>query len=192
MSRRLSRSSQLKSALCGGLLLAGFPSGCAVAVEPGFDDLEGGGKGGTGPAGGSGPSIIPTQSGSSSGGGSPFGGTTASGGKAGSSSGGASTGGTAGSGGKGGLAGSGGTASGGTGGGGSGVPCACVKTVPWVDNTVLSTPVVTGNCVTTADAKKYEYQGVVTQTYANAQCRPAQQEVWCTDVGNDYKFTLCE
>ncbi len=203
------RTASLKVTLCRAFLLTALPTACAVGVEPDFEadaadaDVAGSSAGGSLGSSGS-TSVIPkagTTSTSNGGSGvaNPFGGTSSSGGKAGSGSSGSSGGGggsssagsasagsaSAGSAGSGGS--SAGSASGGTGGGGSG--CACPAPKPWADNSNLSFG--PGDCVDVAGAL-YLYTGAKAQTWANKDCNPTMQLAWCSDGNSDYKFTLCE
>jgi hypothetical protein len=195
----------LQLVLGAALLLTLLPSGCAVGVEPEFEDeplVHGGSAGKAAAAGGSGAGMPspPSNGGTTSVSGSganPFGGSASSGGKGGSGSGSGSGGtnggagsagsGSAGSGSAGsGSAGSSGTSAGGSGGASGG--CACTKTLAWTDNMSLSW--ATGDCVTTGGVT-YRYVGTKAQTYAHGDCNPAKQAAWCTDSGNDYKFMAC-
>jgi hypothetical protein len=193
-----SRYPLLQLVLGPALLLTLMPSGCAVGVEPEFEDeplssagggLGGGGNGGsagkTNATGGSsaGTPSTPSTAGTTSVSGSgsnPFGGSS-SGGKGGSGSGGTNGGA--------GAAGSAGSSSAGAGGsGGTSGGCSCAKTLAWMDDMVMNW--ATGDCVTTAGVT-YRYVGMKAQTYANGDCNPAKQEPWCSDSGNDYKFMAC-
>lgn len=202
------------------LLLIVAPLACARGVTPddtyeGGDDVAngagsgGGGSGSVLPAGNAGtttqtggtPSTAGTGSnafgGTATSGGKPSGGAggAGSGGAAGGSGGGgaggtgaggkAGAGGAAGAGGKGGAGGAGGA----SGSGGAGGGCSCGATLAWKDDTNISWK--TGDCLT-VDTAKYVYVGMKMQTYANHSCNPTKQETWCTDSGNDYKFTLCK
>ncbi len=196
------RHAPLKLVLGRVLLLAALPiSACATGVEPEFEDLpllsgDAGSGGAQASQGGSnaGTSSPSAKAGSSASGSSanPFGGSAGAGGtgKAGSNAGGAGASSGAGSGGsKAGAGGSAGSSSAGSssaGAGGDG--CACVKTLTWTDNTVMSW--APGDCVT-AGSTTYVYIGTKAQTYANGQCNPAKQEPWCPDAGNDFKFMAC-
>lgn len=192
-----SRYAPLQLVLGPALLLTLMPSGCAVGVEPAFEDeptvhggSANGGSAGKATAGGSGagtpspPSSAGTTSTSGSGA-NPFGGSAGSGGKGGAGSGGTS-GSSAGSGGS--SAGSGGTSGSSAGSGGTSAGCACAKTLAWADNMNLSW--ASGDCVTTGGVT-YLYTGTKAQTYANGDCNPAKQLAWCRDAGNDYKFMAC-
>lgn len=197
------RPASIKLTLCRAFLLAALPTACAVGVEPDFEgdagdaDVAGSSAGGSLGSSGS-TSVIPkagTTSTSNGGSGvaNPFGGTSSSGGKAGSSSsGGSSAGGSSSAGSaSAGSAGSGGSsaggASGGTGGGGSG--CACPAPKAWADNSNLSFG--PGDCVDVAGVL-YLYTGAKAQTWANKDCNPTMQLAWCSDGNSDYKFMLCE
>jgi hypothetical protein len=191
-----SRHVLLQLVLGPALVLTLMPSGCAVGVEPEFEDLPlsdagsssqaGGGNGGsagkaTGGGGAGAPSTAGTTSTSGSGA-NPFGGSAGSGGQAGQGGkGGSTSGGASGGAGKAGSAGAGGA--GGTTGG-----CSCAKTLAWMDDTVMNW--ATGDCVTSGGVT-YRYVGTKAQTYANGDCNPAKQEPWCSDSGNDYKFMAC-
>jgi hypothetical protein len=191
------------------LLIVALPTACAEGVTP---DLENAGEpgstagataGGSSGESGSGSGLpqagtTVTSAGSNA---SPFGGTSSSAGSAGTSAntGGANTGGANTGGANTGGANTGGASAGGShtggsagasaaGSGGGGSSCACGKTVKWVDNTSISW--VKGDCVD-VDGKLYLYAGTLPQTYANGPCNPTMQAAWCTDSGNDYKFTLC-
>ena len=48
-----------------------------------------------------------------------------------------------------------------------------------------------GDCLDVA-GKLYLYTGMKAQTWANKDCNPTMQLAWCSDVGADYKFTLCK
>jgi len=213
------RLPQLKLSLLRALLIAALPTACAVGVQPDLSDAGGtdtGGDSGSA-AGGTGGMALAGMSGSlaqagttSPNGGSvtqAFGGTSSSGGKAGSGSGGS---GGAGGAGKGGSAGAGGAGKGGSGGsgggsggsggssggsggggggsGGAGSGCTCKQTKAWTDGGNISW--VTGDCLTTG-GKTYLYTGTKMQMFANGDCNPAKQLTWCTDSNNDYKFMLC-
>lgn len=199
------RTAALKHFFVTGLLIAALPMACAQGVEPEGDDPSPAGSSGSGGAAGgasAGAGVMP-QAGTSSNGGSvpnAFGGTSpsggaASGGKGGggaasagtSSSGGTSSGGTGG--GAGGNGGSGGSASGGgsgSGAGGSGGACACTMPKAWMDETSIN--FVSGDCFTVGTAK-YIYAGATKSAYANKECNPAMQAMWCADSG--FKFTAC-
>jgi hypothetical protein len=193
------RYAPLQLVLGAALLLTLLPSGCAVGVDPEFEDeplvhggsANGGSAGKAAAAAGSGAGMPspPSNGGTTSVSGSganPFGGSASSGGKGGSGSGvtngGAGSAGSAGSG----SAGSSGANAGGSGGASGG--CACAKTLAWTDNMSLSW--ATGDCVTTGGVT-YRYIGTKAQTYAHGDCNPAKQAAWCTDSGNDYKFMAC-
>ena len=202
---------QLKHTWCRSLLIATLPLACAVGVKPEFDDggddtseTAGAASGGKLGFAGAAAAGAPAKAGSSatSGGSgsagavaSPFGGTASTGGKAGSS-GGANSGGasgatgTAGGGGSGGTAGAagGGAGAGGAGGAGTGT-CACPMKLTWADNTNLSWG--PGACLDVG-GKIYLYTGAKPQTWANKDCNPTMQLAWCSDVGADYKFMLCQ
>jgi hypothetical protein len=187
------------------LCVACVPLACAVGVAPDVEDNgaapddAGSSPGGTLSIGGSAP--VGTAGKTSTGGTNPsgaFGGSASTGGKAGSASGGAAGGATGGaaSGGKAGASSSGGAAgsssssgAAGAGAGGSGAGCTCPAPVTWMDDTVIS--IKPGDCVDVAGAK-YLYTGAKVQTWANKQCNPAQQEAWCPDSSNDYKFMACK
>ena len=199
----LSRALSSKPALVRVLLLACLPLACAVGVAPEMEENGAtGDDGGTAAGGalnvsGSGPS---TTAGKTNTGGVPaaFGGTATTGGKAGSSPGGVTGSSSAGSSSAGSVSGGVGGGSAGTGGGsagtasagtaGSGAGCTCPAPVAWMDDTVVD--VKPGSCVDVAGAR-YLYGGSKTQTWANKQCNPTQQEAWCADASNDYKFTAC-
>jgi hypothetical protein len=201
----LRRTGQLKLGLWYALLVSAVPSACANGVQQDFDEGEapsagGKGSGGALVTGGSGSVVPPPPKAGSSGTGgaasNPFGGSASTGGKATGGAGGMSGGGADNEGGSGGKAtgGASGSAtggasggSGGSGGSGSG-PCACAKTLNWVDNTNITFS--TGDCFKVGDAT-YEYVGTKTQTWANLDCNPTKQMAWCKDVGADYRFTLC-
>lgn len=196
-ARSLVASRLSRVLLPGALFLS-----CAQGVEPDLDGTgEPNGESGSGggmpePTAGTGNGGSGTgQAGKANGGSgtNPFGGTssTAGTGTAGEDSGG--TGGSAGGSGSMAGAGTGGSAGGtggasGSGGSGGGDGCGCAKTLAWMDNTPMNWS--TGDCLTTG-GMTYRYTGTKAQTYANAQCKPGMQELWCADMGNDYKFMLC-
>jgi hypothetical protein len=201
---------QLKLTLVRALLIAALPTACAVGVEPDMSDQgvtsdAGTSAGGTGSGGLAGASTTLPKAGAAStnGGGSvtnAFGGTASGGGKAGSSTGGSASAGGSKDGGSsaggssaggssgGGSGGSAGNSGGGAGTGGGTGSCACKQTHAWADNTNISW--VTGDCLTVG-SKTYLYTGMKMQTWANKDCNPGMQLVWCTDSGNDYKFMAC-